>query len=187
MAFPPPEPTTDTVLDDLPFHLVRTSLALRRFNDRTLKAVGLGAQPPGLASLLHAVDEMRECTVARLVERTHLPNGTLTGLLDTLERDGCIARVDNEDDGRSWRIRLTRKGETLCRKLRQRHQVVMELFREVLSEEESKELKRLLARLTTCMRVYPADARPPRANAPKAEPRATPARRRTPVRASSTD
>jgi DNA-binding MarR family transcriptional regulator len=51
-------------------------------------------------------------------------------LLDGLERDRCIRRVRNADDGRSWRVCLTEKGRRLCAKLDQRHRVVMDLFRE---------------------------------------------------------
>lgn len=93
-------------------------LGFRRFNDRTLRAVGLKPQPPGMASVLHALEEQDDCTVNSVVQRTHLANGTLTGLLDALERDGCLQRAANPDDGRSWRIQLTPAGRRLCAKLR---------------------------------------------------------------------
>jgi DNA-binding MarR family transcriptional regulator len=157
MASTPGSPSRDTVLDDLPFHLARAGLAFRRFNHRTLHAIGLKPQAPGLASVLHALEENDDCTVNRLVEQTQLPNGTLTGLLDALEQDGCIERVRNPDDGRSWRIRLTKSGRRLCEKLQQRHRAVMGLFRDALSEAEMVELKRLLAQVTARMRAYRAE------------------------------
>jgi DNA-binding MarR family transcriptional regulator len=157
MASVPRRASGETLLEDLPFHLARATLAFRRFNDRTLHATGLKPQTPGLASVLHALEENDDCTISRLVEQTQLPNGTLTGLLDTLAEDGLLERIANPDDGRSWRIRLTKSGRTLCAKLQQRHQLVMDLFRDALSEAETAELKRLLSRVTARMRAYRID------------------------------
>jgi DNA-binding MarR family transcriptional regulator len=93
------DPTTGSVLEDLPFCLARATLAFRRFNDLTLRAIDLASLAPGAASILHALQEEPSCTVNRLVEKTHLPNGTLTGLLDELEkmdflRASLIRRTD---------------------------------------------------------------------------------------------
>ena len=154
----PKSPSGGTILEDLPFYLARAALSFRQFNDRTLRASGLAAQAPGIASVLHALHEENNCTVNSLIERTHLPNGTLTGLLDGLVDDGCIERVANPEDGRSWRIRLTVKGRRLCAKLLDRHENVMELFSGALSQEEVAELKCLLAKITTCMRTYTPEA-----------------------------
>ena len=150
-------PASATVLDDLPFHLARMALAFRRFSDRTLRAFGLPAQPPGIASVLHALDERDDCSVNSLVDRTHLPNGTLTGLLDRLERERCLRRTRNAEDGRSWRIRLTPKGRRLCARLGERHRLVTALFADTLSPEETAQLKRLLTRLTARLRAFGAD------------------------------
>jgi DNA-binding MarR family transcriptional regulator len=180
MRSTPKRPAGGTILDDLPFHLARAALNFRRFNDRTLSAIGLESQAPGIASVLHALHELDDCTVNSLVERTHLPNGTLTGLLDTLEGDRCIQRVPNPDDGRSWHIRLTAKGRQICAKLHQRHLLVMGLFRDVLTERETAELKRLLAQVTTCMRAYTAspDQSPSRSSSRTQRARTSPQPRR---------
>src|SRR5580698_3160616 len=77
--------TTCSILEDLPFCLARATLGFRRFNDLTLRAIDLASLAPGAASILHALQEEPSCTVNRLVEKTHLPNGTLTGLLDELQ------------------------------------------------------------------------------------------------------
>ena|GEM_PF-2357218 len=143
-----------SVLEDLPFCLARATLSFRRISDETLRAVGLESLAPGLASVLHGIEEMDECTVNALIEKTHLPNGTLTGLLDTLERDGHIRRTRNPDDGRSWIIQLTGSGRQICKKLGVRHRAVMGMFREVLTEKESMEVARLLEKLISHMRAY---------------------------------
>ena len=166
MISSPNTPSGGTILEDLPFYLARAVVNFRRFNDRTLRAVGLESQAPGIASVLHALDEQDDCTVNSLVERTHLPNGTLTGLLDNLERDRCIQRVPNPADRRSWRIRLTAKGRRLCVKLQQRHRMVMAMFHDALSDQETAELKRLLAQVTARMRTYTSEEDRPPARTP---------------------
>jgi DNA-binding MarR family transcriptional regulator len=161
------EQSYESILEDLPFHLARAALVFRKFNDETLHTIGLHTQAPGMASVLHTVHEHDDCTVSDLVSKTHLANGTLTGLLDRLERDRFIKRVQNADDGRSWRIQLTPKGRTLCADLRRRHRMVMEIFGEVLSEKETSDLKRMLERVTERMRAYHAETKSARQRSSK--------------------
>jgi DNA-binding MarR family transcriptional regulator len=161
MSLVPSAPTTSSVLDDLPFCLARATLGFRRFNDQTLRATDLPSLPPGAASVLHVLqEEQQRCTVNRLVERTHLPNGTLTGLLDELAGEGYLARFDNPEDGRSWLVGLTAQGQRLCTKLQKRHGLVMEFFGEALTDAEQAELVRLLGQITHCMRAYRPEERP---------------------------
>jgi len=147
-------PPSGSVLEDLPFCLARAALAFRRFNDLTLREIGLEFLAPGAASIIHALQEERTCTVNRLVEKTHLPNGTLTGLLDELEEEGYLARFSNPEDVRSWLVGLTPQGLRLSRRLQKRHNLVMEAFGETLTDAEQAELVRLLGKVTQCMRAY---------------------------------
>ena len=151
--------TPRSVLADLPFLIAKPTPGIRRFNDQTLRAVGAKPLAPGMATVLHAVDELGEGTVSRLVEATHLPNGTLTGLLDTLEQNKYIRRVPNPADGRSWIVKLTPLGRRLCEKLRVRHRLVLEVFGEALSPSESSELARLLETLSTRLQAYRTENR----------------------------
>ncbi len=169
MSTTPFEPLSGTVLEDLPFCLARASLGFRRFNDHTLRAFGLKSLAPGLASVLHALKEQDACNVNRLVEMTHLPNGTLTGLLDELEKNGQVERVANPEDGRSWLVQLTPAGHRLCAKLQDRHQLVMAAFREMLSEGELVELTQLLEKATAGMRTYVAGGDRPKKSITRAK------------------
>lgn len=154
MPVPSSRPPPRSILEDLPFCLARATLGFRRFNEQTLVATGLPSLAPGAASILHALAEEPDCTVSRLVERTHLPNGTLSGLLDDLEREGLLGRFPNPKDGRSWLIALTASGRRLCAKLQSRHRVVMRVFGAALSPTEQAEIVRLLGKVTECMREY---------------------------------
>jgi len=153
-------PATRSILEDLPFCLARAALGFRRFNDQTLRAIGLPALAPGAASILHALQEEPRCTVSRLVERTHLPNGTLSGLLDELEGKSYLARFSNPEDGRSWLVGLTPRGRRLCTKLQKRHRTVMEIFGAALTDAEQADLVRLLGKVTQCLRAYRPEGRP---------------------------
>jgi DNA-binding MarR family transcriptional regulator len=84
---------TESLLEDLPFYLARAAISFRRINDRTLREVGLKAQAPGVGSVLYALLEEDNCAVNSLVDRTHLPNGTLSGVLDRLEQEQIIERA----------------------------------------------------------------------------------------------
>src|SRR5438046_1329745 len=50
-----------------------------------------------------------------LGERTLITKGTLTGVIERLERKGLVARERNGDDRRSFFVRLTPCGEGLFR------------------------------------------------------------------------
>lgn len=144
----------NSILEDLPFYLARASLVFRRFDDRTLRSRGIESMPTGMASVLHVLKERDGCAVNDLAKKTHIPNGTLTGLLDSLERKGHIIRTRSPIDGRSRIIRLKSSGLELCEKLSERHRYVMSLFGEALTQEESLELKRILGKLTHQMRNH---------------------------------
>ncbi len=143
-----------TVLDDLPFCLAQASLVFRRFSDLTLRATGVDGQAPGLATVLHTLDEFGESPVSLLVDQSRLPNGTVTGLLDTLEDDGLIRRTRNPEDGRSWIVALTPKGNRACGKLRRRHGRVMAVFGDALSKAEARRLATLLRKLSSHLQAY---------------------------------
>jgi DNA-binding MarR family transcriptional regulator len=57
-------------------------------------------------------------TPTRLASRLEMPLSTVLFRLGRLERRGHAERVPNPDDGRSYLIRLTKKGEQLLAKAR---------------------------------------------------------------------
>jgi DNA-binding MarR family transcriptional regulator len=146
-------PTTASVLEDLPFHLARLQANFRRLRDRTLREEGLPPQPTGTGSILYSLLEQDDCLVKHLIDRTHLPNGTVTYILDHLEKEGLVERTTDARDGRARRIRLTGKGRSLHAKLLRRHERVMAVFRSALSPEEMETLKQLLARVTAAIQA----------------------------------
>jgi DNA-binding MarR family transcriptional regulator len=55
-------------------------------------------------------DEGAGMTILELGSLVHTSSGTVTTMINALERDGLVRRSVNRDDGRSVRIRATKKG-----------------------------------------------------------------------------
>jgi DNA-binding MarR family transcriptional regulator len=73
--------------------------------------------------------------------------GNVTAIVDQLEKEGLVERLDEPGDGRAFRIRLTRTGEKGFAEMARAHeQWVVELLRG-LSRREQDELLKLLAKL----------------------------------------
>jgi DNA-binding MarR family transcriptional regulator len=73
--------------------------------------------------------------------------GNVTTIVDQLEKEGLVERLDEPDDRRAFRIRLTRRGEkSFAEMARQHEEWVVELL-SGLSRRERDELLKLLAKL----------------------------------------
>lgn len=86
-------------------------------------------------------------TPAELAERSGVTRATMTGLIDTLERDGLVRREPDPNDRRMTPVALTAAGEAFL------NQVVPAYFRRMgalvapLDEAERRTLVSLLAKL----------------------------------------
>ena len=73
--------------------------------------------------------------------------GNVTAIVDQLEKEGLVERLDEPDDRRAFRIRLTRSGDkSFAEMARQHEQWVVELLGG-LSRREQDELLKLLAKV----------------------------------------
>lgn len=73
--------------------------------------------------------------------------GNVTAIVDQLEKEGLVERLDEPDDRRAFRIRLTRSGERSFADMARAHEEwVVELLAG-LSRRDQEELLRLLARV----------------------------------------
>lgn len=71
-----------------------------------------------------------------LAERAGVTRGTITGLLDGLERDGFLARHADQQDRRKLLVRLSSKGETVAATLVEEHaQWIASLFADFTPDE----------------------------------------------------
>jgi DNA-binding MarR family transcriptional regulator len=75
--------------------------------------------------------------------------GNVTAIVDQLEKEGLVERLDEPDDRRAFRIRLTRSGEKSFAEMARAHeQWIVELLGG-LARREQEELLRLLAKVKT--------------------------------------
>lgn len=86
-------------------------------------------------------------TPAELADAAGVTRATMTGLVDTLERDGLVRREPDPDDRRMMSVRLTEKAEEFLRKLLPTHFKLMAQLMAPLSEIERKTLVGLLTKI----------------------------------------
>jgi DNA-binding MarR family transcriptional regulator len=86
-------------------------------------------------------------TPAELADMAAVTRATITGLVDTLERDGLVKREHDEGDRRMMQIRMTPKGHLTLRVLLPGYFKQMADQMAPLNESERKTLVRLLNKL----------------------------------------
>jgi DNA-binding MarR family transcriptional regulator len=86
-------------------------------------------------------------TPAALAEAAGVTRATMTGLIDTLERDGLAKRVRDANDRRMMSVNLTPKGRKLLEKILPLHFRAMAEVMSPLKESERKTLVRLLNKI----------------------------------------
>jgi DNA-binding MarR family transcriptional regulator len=141
-------------------HLLRTGdevfgVTDRNLNDRNishgrfgvLMLLWRGVQPRA-AKLLGA----GECvagprTPAELADAAGVTRATMTGLIDTLERDGFVTREPDLDDRRMMSVRLTATGERFLQDFLPGHFKAIASLMSPLSEAERKMFVRLLGKV----------------------------------------
>ena len=102
-----------------------------------------------MAQLHRAPDGLK---MSELSKRMMVSGGNVTGIADSLERDGMIRRIPDPRDGRASLLRLTESGRRQFRAMADRHERwIVEVFAE-LGDRDITELAALLARLKTSAR-----------------------------------
>jgi len=86
-------------------------------------------------------------TPAELADLSQVTRATMTGLIDTLERDGLVTREPDRADRRMTSVTLTPKAHSLLEKILPKHFQRMSALMEPLSEAERKSLVQLLGKI----------------------------------------
>jgi DNA-binding MarR family transcriptional regulator len=106
-----------------------------------------GANPRG-AKLLGAEDCVSgPRTPAELADAAGVTRATMTGLIDTLERDGYVKREPDPVDRRMMSVHLTAKAEKFLHDFLPGHFKVTSSLMATLTESERKTLVRLLTKI----------------------------------------
>lgn len=93
--------------------LASTYQAFEAYSTKHIKDMGLTMTQFDVIATLGNQPPM---TCKELGEKTLILKGTMTGVLERLEHKGLIAKIPNAEDGRSYKIGLTKAGERLFKK-----------------------------------------------------------------------
>lgn len=152
--FPGLDPSATAAL----LHLFRTGDVVFGLIDRNLARHNLSQGGFGVLMLLLKSSETEAGSTSRggtsgprtpaeLAEAASVTRATMTGLIDTLERDGLVRRKPDPDDRRMMSVRLTPKGENFLRGLLPSHFQLTASLMQPLCETERKTMVRLLNKL----------------------------------------
>ncbi|AFS54277.1 MarR family winged helix-turn-helix transcriptional regulator [Leptospirillum ferriphilum] len=145
-------------LEEEPFRMLLRPLAeaylsFIRESDRHAEKMGLTGGQFDVIATLGDTDGM---CCRELSEKTLVTKGTLTGVLDRLERKGLIYGTTSPSDRRIRIIRLTNKGEALFRKVFPEHMDYLKpFFQRALTGAEMKTLKELLLKVRDSFQEEP--------------------------------
>ena len=98
---------------DLGFLLAKSSQRWNALLYERFRAAGFGEVRPSYGSVLLPLYEQDGLRMVELAERARLSKQTMTTLVRLLERDGLVRRKRDRDDGRAFRISLTRRANEL--------------------------------------------------------------------------
>lgn len=85
--------------------------------------------------------------IKEIVEKTFSSGGTMTVIIDNLEKDGHIIRKQDPKDKRACLISSTKKGTVLVEKIFSIHMKNLDKVLSILEDKEKEELINLLRKL----------------------------------------
>lgn len=158
----PKEPPSDRVLHELSQHypnvdpsavqawvsLLRVALELHAISNQHFARYRLSEGRFVVLIMLHTTVGGEMCC-SDIAESTGVSRATVTGLLDGLERDGLIRRVDSPEDRRRITITLTANGRRLLDDLLPDHLRRIASVMTNLTKSERKTLRVLLEKIRT--------------------------------------
>ncbi len=99
----------------------------------------------------------------------HMTSGSMTSLLDTLERNGWVQRTAHQDDRRKVLVEITQTGEDLLDVALPEIQVLVRAMLGGLSDRQQRDLVALLEKAAASMRAFdgPLPPAPPRKRPPR--------------------
>jgi len=141
-------------------HLLHTSDEVFAISDRSLASHNISHGRFGVLMLLWRSTQPTaaklmgadECTAgprtpAELADAAGVTRATMTGLIDTLERDGYVKREPDPNDRRMMSVLLTPKGDQFLREFLPGHFKAIAAIMSTLTESERKTLVRLLGKV----------------------------------------
>jgi DNA-binding MarR family transcriptional regulator len=153
-------PSLDPRAFEVFLHLLRTGDAAFADVDEFLRK---SETSQGRFTVLTLLDRTGEpLTPAELAEEASVTRATMTGLLDTLEKDQLVARAPDLTDRRTIKVTLTAKGAEFVARLLPEYCGLVSAIVAPLSDSERTHLVRLLQKI---QRHLPAKEEAPKKEA----------------------
>jgi DNA-binding MarR family transcriptional regulator len=128
--------------------LASTYQAFESYSTSHIKEMGLTMTQ---FDILATLGNQPPMTCKELGDKTLILKGTMTGVLERLEAKGLIEKIANEDDGRSYKIGLTKSGDKLFKKNFPEH---LEHLRKAFSKLSKKELEQAVTVLKEVKTIF---------------------------------
>jgi MarR family 2-MHQ and catechol resistance regulon transcriptional repressor len=126
--------------------LASTYQAFESYSTSHIKEMGLTMTQ---FDILATLGNQPPMTCKELGDKTLILKGTMTGVLERLEAKGLIEKIANEDDGRSYKIGLTKSGDKLFKKNFPEHLEHLEKAFSKLSKKELEQAETILKEVKT--------------------------------------
>ena len=139
-------PSLDPTACEAYLHLLRTGDTVFAAQSGLLSEKGLSQGRFGVMMLLNGCME-RPSTPAELAEAAGVTRATMTGLIDTLEKDGFVAREPDLEDRRVIHVRMTSAGQEFLDGMLPDYFRAVAALIQPLSETERKQFVRLLMKI----------------------------------------
>ncbi len=152
-------PNLDPSACEVFLNLLRTGDEAFRVTDEHFQHNGLSQGRFTVLMLLFdkACGQSHSCTPAALAERSGVTRATMTGLIDTLERDAMVVRKPDPADRRMLSVELTPRALTFLASILPEHFRRINDLMSPLSETERRTLVRLLGKIAVrASEAFPA-------------------------------
>lgn len=128
--------------------LASTYHAFESYSTSHIKEMGLTMTQ---FDILATLGNQPPMTCKELGDKTLILKGTMTGVLERLEAKGLIEKIANEDDGRSYKIGLTKTGDKLFKKNFPEH---LDHLGKAFSKLSKKELEQTVTALKEVKAIF---------------------------------
>jgi DNA-binding MarR family transcriptional regulator len=128
--------------------LVQAYQAFEEYSSAHIRGMGLTMTQFDIVATLGNQPPM---TCKELGEKTLISKGTMTGVLERLEIKGLIEKLINDEDGRSYKIGLSKAGDKLFKKVFPEH---VEYLGKAFGKLTKKELEQAVTVLKEVKTIF---------------------------------
>lgn len=124
--------------------LWKAAKAVEKIDKASITQTGLGLSD---FAIMEALLHKGSLPINKIGEKVLLTSGSMTAAINRLEKVGLVKRVQDPSDGRYFYVHLTKSGRKIIREAYRNHRLNLEKITEILTNEERKELVRLLKKI----------------------------------------